>query len=559
MGIGDDETSSDNESEMEDENDVDIPAENERVITEQRAESGWRPIIDFLEGKTTNANARLKRKSADFVLINRILHRKVRSETGPKMAIVVPSKLRAMVLYNMHDSPTSAHQERKRTEKRIRRRYYWNSLREDVVAYVDSCIACKTMKASTTKPKGLLKSLPIADTPLDRIAIDKVGGIQNSSNGFHYIYVIVDYCSRFAYAEPARDATAESAFAIIRKYIHRYGIPKEILSDNGSEFAGVFAAGLPKGVKFTHSTPRHPQTNGMVERLNRSLSQNMRTLISDPKHRDWDTRLPAAVYAYNTAVHDVTGFTPFFLMFGRHNIEMGAMGEVISDNFSTTDIDIKDAWKMAKFRCEKAQQRDKRLYDQKRRQFDFHVGDLVVVDISIMRKGQSHRFNARRNGPFHVVRVFDNNTVELGGVKRGSAVVNIERCHLLKERPDYLHFDPNADKHVESNTDMDFEEDIDNAIEKDEAPLISSADMNTEEHAEMVEDQQILALTPLRRSTRVRRQPDRLTYSSMSVDTFDGDFAYIFDAPVRGHDIDNASEQNADIAVTSRTMLEEAE
>ena len=176
-----------------------------------------------------------------------------------------------------------------------------------------------------------------------------------------------------------------------------------------------------------------------------------------------------------------------------------------------------------------------------------------------MRKGQSHRFNARRNGPFHVVRVFDNNTVELGGVKRGSAVVNIERCHLLKERPDYWHFNPDADKHVESNTDMAFEEDIDNAIEKDEAPLISSADMNTEEHAEMVEDQQILALTPLRRSTRVRRQPDRLTYSSMSMVTFDGDFAHIFDAPVGGHDIDIASEQDADIAVTSRTMLEEAE
>ena len=95
MGIGDDETSSDNESEMEDENDVDIPAENERVITEQRAESGWRPIIDFLERKTTNANARfetekcgLRSHQSDLASKSEIGNR---TENGDSCAIEITS------------------------------------------------------------------------------------------------------------------------------------------------------------------------------------------------------------------------------------------------------------------------------------------------------------------------------------------------------------------------------------------------------------------------------------------------------------------------------------
>ena len=426
-----------------------------------------------------------------------------------------------MVLYNSHDNPTSGHQGRRRTEKRVRRRYHWGSLRQDVEAYVDSCIVCKTMKASTSKPKGLLKSLEIADSPLDRIGMDKVGSIQNSRNGFQYIFVIVDYCSRFAYAEPARDGKAETAFNILRNFIHRYGIPKEILTDNGSEFAGVFAASLPSGIKFSHSTPRHPRTNGMVERLNRSLSQNLRTLISTPTHSDWDTHLPAAVYSYNTAVHDVTGFTPFFLMFGRHNIELGAMGESVSLGVSTTDIDIKDAWELAKFRALKCQHRDKRRYDMKHRSYEFHVGDLVVVDISIMRKGRSHRFNPRRNGPFRVVKVFDNNTVELAGVKRGSAIVNIERCHLIKERPDYLHFDPAADLQIETDAGTGTDTEVETACDPADQPVVPPSEMMPSERDEFNEDQQVLKLTPLRRSTRHRRQPDRLTYTSMQVDSVD--------------------------------------
>ena len=564
---------SEDDLEIQSDNDAEISIENERLMSAQREDgNGWYPIIEFLEGKVSSPTVRLQRKSADFALINRILHRKVMSETGPTMAVVVPSKLRAMVLYHMHDTPTSAHQGRRRTEKRIRRKYYWKTLKEDVEKYVDSCIVCKTMKASTTKPKGLLKSLPIAEAPLDRIGIDKVGGIQNSSNGFHYIYVIVDYCSRFAFAECTTDATAENAFKVLRNFIHRFGMPKEILADNGSEFAGVFAASLPAGVKFTHSTPRHPRTNGMVERLNRSLSQNIRTLISDPKHRDWDSRLPAAVYSYNTAVHDVTGFTPFFLMFGRHNIEMGAMGETISDSFSKTDIDIKDAWQLAKLRCLKSQLRDKRRYDMKHRPFDFHVGDLVVVDISIMRKGQSHRFNPRRNGPFRVVKVFDNNTVELSGVKRGSAIVNIERCHVLKERPEYLNFDPSSDKlsetHVgiavgmqdSSDTDIEMENDNVPEMSDDEAPMMSSSVMLPIEKEELEEDQQLLALKPLRRSSRVRRQPDRLTYSSMSVEFSDADFGILFDDHVEGHVIENAAGMEAEngdpLSTDSRTNLD---
>ena len=476
---------------------------HKQLAREQRAESGWGPMIEFLEGKTHNVTARLKRKSAEYGMVNGLLHKRVETETGRKLAIVVPATSRPRVLYESHDSPMAGHQGLLKSERRIRSQYYWTSMKEDIKLYIDSCIVCKTMKNRTQKLKGLLRPLEVVDTVLDRVGMDKFGPIQNSRRNYAYVFVIVDYCSRFIFAKATTDGKAATALEVLREFIQNHGVPKEILTDNGSEFKGIFAEKVRNWTKLTHSSPMHPQTNGLVERANKTLSEMLRTVIKDTRHSDWDQKLPGVVYGYNEKVHDITRFSPFFLKSGTSGHRRNCLSEAAAEE-PLPELSVEKARDLAKFRTLQSQLKEKARYDRNRWNHTFQVGDEVVVDRSIMKKGQSHRFNKRRDGPFRISDVFDNNTVEIIGA-RGSCRVNIDRCHRIARRPAYLDFCPDTE---ESDHDDEFGEPNPPEISLTQAELNSN--LTPEEKAELEEDAALDKMTPIRRSTRITRRPQRL-------------------------------------------------
>ena len=96
-----------------------------------------------------------------------------------------------------------------------------------------------------------------------------------------------------------------------------YGIPEIIHSDQGANFESTIIGQTLEafGVKKSHTTPYHPEGDGMVERFNRTLLQLLRTYVE--KKEEWEKYLPLALFAYRTAVHSSTGVTPFKLMYGR--------------------------------------------------------------------------------------------------------------------------------------------------------------------------------------------------------------------------------------------------
>ena len=142
-----------------------------------------------------------------------------------------------------------------------------------------------------------------------------------TESGYNQILVIIDHFTKLAEAVPCQTASAEETFDhLITYWISRYGCPMTFQSDNGKAFVGDLTKELMRRshIAQAHSTTYHPQTNGLVERQNRTLVNMLRVYCSRYM-TDWDKYLPQVVGAYNSTQHSTTGISPFMMLTGRES------------------------------------------------------------------------------------------------------------------------------------------------------------------------------------------------------------------------------------------------
>ena len=167
------------------------------------------------------------------------------------------------------------------------------------------------------KPKVEMGQLT-ATRPLELVFLDFVT-LDKSSNGRDSMLVIIDAYTKFTKAVPTRNQLAVIvAKVLMNEWIFNYGTPCRIHTDQGRNFQAEIVAELYRlfGIKQSRTTPYHPQGNGQCERMHRSIINLLRTLNQNDKSR-WTIHLPKLIHAYNVTLHASTGFTPFFMMFGR--------------------------------------------------------------------------------------------------------------------------------------------------------------------------------------------------------------------------------------------------
>lgn len=336
--------------------------------------------------------------------------------------IYVPDdrSLKSKLLREVHDAPSGGHLGINKTFRRLAQHYYWPGMRRDVQDYVYSCVACSQNKYWNQAPAGLLQPLPI---PTDRWRVwtmDLVGPLTKSARGNDTIVVFVDKLTKLAHFAPTVITVTAHKLAeiMLTRVVVPHGVPTAIVSDRDPRFISNMWQSLwtMLGTSLNMSTAYHPQTDGQTERMNRTLAEMLRSYISN-KGDDWDQHLPMAELAYNTAVQESTGYTPFQLSYGmapRLPMDHAVSEAKVADN--PVAAEIVEQWnadlKQARHNLEQAQMRQSFYADQHRDNRQYRVGDQVMLTTQHM-KSKAGKLNARYVGPFVVKKIISPVNVEL--------------------------------------------------------------------------------------------------------------------------------------------------
>ena len=331
---------------------------------------------------------------------------------GSKRA-VVPINLRPRIMNYYHQE--YGHPGIQKTAKLVSHYYWWPNMLDDVTAFVSSCSHCQLAKSPNTPSYGQLQPMPCPDQPLELASMDAmVMGSVASNTSAKNIQVLIDHHSRFVWAAATPKNTLDTVKTFLIQVFRATPWPKYLLTDRAPNFAtNQFKSFLAsKGTHHLLTTSYHPQTNGMVEKVNRTIKERLIIACQLNPKRKWSSLLNDVVTQYNNTPHDITGFAPFYLMYGI----LPSDSPIPPPSMEP----LEDARKIAKARTLRHQQLRKKRYDDKHLVSPFQIGDLVRRQIA-SNHPSLNKLSLKFDGPFVIVSQPTTNTF------------NIQRYHSSDE------------------------------------------------------------------------------------------------------------------------------
>jgi transposase InsO family protein len=363
--------------------------------------------------------------------------------------LVVPKVYVPAILAMLHDTASSGHLGEKRSVKRLLGvPLFWFGFRKDMRSHCRTCDSCFRSKSRAKHPKVGMQHFS-AGFPLERMAVDVAGPFHSTTSQNRFIVVAMDYFTKYVSIIPVPNHKAETvAKVMVNEVFTKIGIPCSLHSDMGSDFVSHLFTEVCRifQIDKTRTSPFRPQSDGMVERFNRTMGMMLRQFVSNTQE-DWDEFLSLCAMAYNSSVHNSTGYTPNFLMFGRE-FKLPIEYMLPCPDFVEDDLEdsiehyvarLKDSlcltYEVVRNHTKKAVNSQRVYYERRTKPEKFRVGQSVWYYCPVRRVGFSPKLCKPWTGPFFITQLIGKTLARIKKSRLGQyKVVHLDTLAPTKKR-----------------------------------------------------------------------------------------------------------------------------
>ena len=288
----------------------------------RRRKDDNRTLDQFMKHEVTDAKCHIyAARQKDFVLRHNLLYLKVMPKRSNEdvLVFVVPGLKRQAAIDGCHCY--LGHQGRDRMLSLLRERFWWLGMAQRMMLSIRNCEKCHIFEAKPQIPPPPMEPI-LCTKPLDLVHIDYVSmevtvGIKEKLV-IKNVLVVEDHFTRYTQVYVTNNHTARMMARILyNEFFSVFGFPRRLMSDQASVFTGQVISELCDllGVTKIRTLPYHPQTNGAIERVHQTL-RRMIAKMDPEKRAKWPSHLGLILIAYNATWSLITGYSPYFLMFG---------------------------------------------------------------------------------------------------------------------------------------------------------------------------------------------------------------------------------------------------
>ncbi|GJW54808.1 reverse transcriptase domain-containing protein [Tanacetum coccineum] len=385
-----------------------IQEEEVATVVEEEETTWMTPIMEYLKDGTLPGDrkeaSKLRIKARQYELLEGILYR--RSFLKPWLRCVGPLQA-DYVIREIHEGSCSMHAgPRSVVAKAMRLGYYWPTMHRDTREMIQKCNDCQIHRPMPRNPQQPLTPIT-APWPFYKWGIDIAGPFPEGPGKVKFLIVAMDYFTKWIEAKAVATITGNQVKKFVwDNIVCRFGLPGEIISDNGKQFSdNPFKDWCDKlNITQRFASVKHPQSNGLVERANRSLGEGIKARLGEG-NKNWIEKLPHVLWAHCTMIKSSHSDTPFSLTYGTKaviptEIRMptyctAAVDTVHNDEELRLNLDLLEEKRECASICEaKAKMKMTKYYNARVRGVAFRPGDFVYRS-----NDTSHAAVGRKLGP----------------------------------------------------------------------------------------------------------------------------------------------------------------
>ncbi|GJW36008.1 reverse transcriptase domain-containing protein, partial [Tanacetum coccineum] len=363
------------------------------AIVEEEGNTWMTPIREYLTKEILPVDKKkaraIRRKAARYIMINGTLYKK--SFLGPWLRCVGPLQAN-YVLIEIHEGLCSMHSgPRSVVAKAIRTGYYWPTMHMDARKLIRECNDCQVHRPVLINPQQNLSPIT-SPWPFYKWGIDIAEPFPEGPGKVKFLIVAVDYFTKWIEAKPVATIAGNQVKKFVwDNIVYRFGLPGEIVSDNGKQLCDNPLKDWCEKlcIRQCFASVKHPQTNGLVERANRSLGEGIKARL-DERNKDWIEELSHVLWSHRTMIKSSNEETPFSL---TYDTEAVIPAEIGMPTLRTMEVDptkndealkvnldlIEEKREQAAIQEAKSKIKMEKYYNSRVRGISFRPGDIVYA------------------------------------------------------------------------------------------------------------------------------------------------------------------------------------